>query len=98
MKNTFRTLVKWIKNIPRNAMLLIGFTLKHPVFWAWLKISALLIFTLGLGPIFYVTYEWPHDLKPRNYFEFLNTGLLLFLTYHLILKQKSKIKCWLDDD
>ena len=88
MKNALYIIWEWIKNIPKNAVVVSCAILKNPNFHLCLKIWALLILILGVGPYVYLQYDWPYDLKPRNYFEFLNTGLLLFIVYRLMFKKE----------
>jgi hypothetical protein len=54
-----------------------------------LKISVLLFIVLVVGPVLYFYLGLPPQLHPDNYFEFLNAGLLLYLTYQCVLKRSS---------
>ena len=98
MHNALQVIWNSLVNILQVVGNILWVIITSDIFKAWVKISLLLIITLGIGPIFYLGYDWPYDLKPRNYFEFLNTGLLLFLTYHVVLKMKIHLECWFKDD
>jgi hypothetical protein len=46
-----------------------------------------LILVLGVGPRVYVFLEIPHSMKPVNYYDFLNSFLLMLITYKLLIKK-----------
>jgi hypothetical protein len=98
MLTALHKLWDWFTGILNEIKELMWLVVSSSAFRAWIKILVLLVTTLIIGPILYLAYDWPYNLKPQNYFEFLNTGLLLFLVYHIILRKKDKLKCWLDDD
>lgn len=52
------------------------------------KISLITIFLLlilGIGPKIYVFLEIPHLMKPVNYYDFLNSFLLILMTYKVFI-------------
>ena len=64
-----------------------------------LKIMMMLCVILIVSPILYLYLGTSPQFYPDNYFEFLNTGLLLYLTYHFVLKNHSqKNNSWFIDD
>tara|TARA_Y100000310_G_scaffold321950_1_gene380315 strand:+ start:9757 stop:10080 length:324 start_codon:yes stop_codon:yes gene_type:complete len=64
-----------------------------------LKIIVLLAIVLVVAPITYLSLGYQPQFYPDNYFEFLNTGLLLYLTYRFVLKRNSrKNDSWFIED
>jgi len=52
-----------------------------------LMLALFLILVLGIGPRLYVFLQIPHSMKPVNYYDFLNSVLLMLITYKLIIKK-----------
>jgi hypothetical protein len=46
-----------------------------------------LVLILGVGPRVYVFLEIPRLMKPVNYYDFLNSFLLMLITYKLLIKK-----------
>lgn len=46
-----------------------------------------LFLVLGVGPRIYVFLEIPHSMKPVNYYDFLNSFLLMLIAYKLLIKK-----------
>jgi len=63
-----------------------------------LKAILLLLIVLMVGPILYLSLGYSPQFYPDNYFEFLNTGLLLYLTYHFVLRRSPKNDSWFIED
>lgn len=52
-----------------------------------LALVIFLVLILGVGPRVYVFLEIPHLMKPVNYYDFLNSFLLMLITYKLLIKK-----------
>lgn len=52
-----------------------------------LVLALFLILVLWVGPRLYVFLQIPHSMKPVNYYDFLNSFLLMLITYKLIIKK-----------
>ncbi len=50
-----------------------------------LLIIIFLLLILGVGPRIYVFLEIPHSMKPVNYYDFLNSFLLILVTYKVFI-------------
>jgi len=50
-----------------------------------LFITIFLLLILGVGPRIYVFLEIPRSMKPVNYYDFLNSFLLILLTYKVFI-------------
>jgi hypothetical protein len=46
-----------------------------------------LILVLGIGPRVYVFLGIPRSMSPVNYYDFLNSFLLMLITYKLLIKK-----------
>jgi hypothetical protein len=46
-----------------------------------------LVLILGIGPRVYVFLGIPVLMKPVNYYDFLNSFLLMLITYKLLIKK-----------
>jgi len=46
-----------------------------------------LVLVLGVGPRVYVFLGIPQSMKPVNYYDFLNSFLLMLITYKLLIKK-----------
>ena len=46
-----------------------------------------LVLILGVGPRVYVFLGIPNLMKPVNYYDFLNSFLLMLITYKLLIKK-----------
>ena len=46
-----------------------------------------LVLVLGVGPRVYVFLGIPQSMSPVNYYDFLNSFLLMLITYKLFIKK-----------
>lgn len=53
----------------------------------FLMIAIFLLVVLVIGPRVYVFLEIPHKMKPVNYYDFLNSVLLMIISYKILIKK-----------
>ena len=58
---------------------------KSSFFKRWLRLTFILVTVLWIGPYVYVQLGIPRIMRPVNYYDFINTGFLLYLVYRFEL-------------
>jgi len=52
-----------------------------------LQLILFLVLALIVGPRIYVFLEIPRSMKPVNYYDFMNSFLLMLIAYKLLIKK-----------